>query len=171
MTDTKSQQRRRRYRIQGPRPAVRRRRALAAGADEARDPADGPSRDRVPRRPHRGRRAGEGYVRLPARRPRHAGPQRHRRHRQGQGALPGCRSGRAHRQVVARDGDRRAAARRVRLSHQALQAGRDRSAAAPRAGQAQAHAAVPRAQAPAGAHRRHAAAGRQHPPAWSACAR
>ena len=32
-------------------------------------------------------------------------------------------------------------------------------------------AAIPRAQAPAGAHRRHAAAGRQHRPAWNAFAR
>ncbi len=52
------------------------------------------------------------------------GLQRHRGDRPGQGALARHRGRRADRQVVAGDGRRRAAPRRVRLPDQALQAGR-----------------------------------------------
>ena len=53
---------------------------------------------------------------------------------------PGYRRGGADRQVVDRNGHRGFAPRGVRLSDQAVQAGRDRSAAPPRAGKAGADA-------------------------------
>ena len=64
------------------------------------------------------------HLRLHPGRSRHARPVGHRSHRQGQGAVAANRGDRADRQVVARHGRRRAAARGVRLSDQALQAGR-----------------------------------------------
>ena len=80
------------------------------------------------------------HLRLHPRRPRHAGPDGIEVIAKCQGAVARDRGGRAHRQALARNGDRRAAARRVRLPHQALQAGRARSAAQPRRREARADA-------------------------------
>ena len=110
----------------------------------------------------RRRCAREEHLRLHPRRSRHAGPQRHRRHRQAQGdSRPTSRRSCSPAKARSTRRSPRCGTGRSTISPSPASWSRSRRCSTACREEA-AHAEVPRAQAPTAPARRHAAAGRQH---------